>query len=161
MPNWVEGTLKVRGRFEDVINFLKNGLCETALYELYRDKNKNKEPLIKKYSEGEDEYFAADITRTCYINDTRRGHVDKGYISLDKDDMYSTVFLHSRFSWRISSFELREICKKYSVDMRITGFERGMEFVQEIEIVDGVITCDKEIHYDDYEWECPCPRLGG
>ena len=36
-----------------------------------------------------------------------------------------------------------------------------MEFNQYIEIVDGKITHDDEIKFNDYMWECPNPELGG
>lgn len=60
----------------------------------------------------------------------------------------------------IDSSELLETCIKYNVDMKIHAFERGMEFNQVIEIVDGEIIQDKEIQFEDYQWECICPKLG-
>lgn len=45
--------------------------------------------------------------------------------------------------------------------MKIQGFERGMEFSQVIEIVDGEIVQDEELHYNDWNWDCPCPEMGG
>ena len=45
--------------------------------------------------------------------------------------------------------------------MKIHGFEKGMQFSQLIEIVDGEILQDKEIKYDDWDWDCPCPLIGG
>ena len=41
------------------------------------------------------------------------------------------------------------------------GFECGMQFVQEVEVIKGNITLDKIIGYDDYNWEAYDPRLGG
>lgn len=45
--------------------------------------------------------------------------------------------------------------------MHIFGFEMGMEFTQEVEIIDGEITIDKETTYDDYALEVPFEKLGG
>ncbi len=45
--------------------------------------------------------------------------------------------------------------------MRIYAFESSMGFNQEIEIVDGKITIDKYIKFDNYQWECPMPDIGG
>ncbi|MBB5146203.1 hypothetical protein HNQ35_001404 [Cerasibacillus quisquiliarum] len=36
-----------------------------------------------------------------------------------------------------------------------------MEFNQDIEINKGEIIKDEEIKFDDYEWECIYPNLGG
>lgn len=30
-----------------------------------------------------------------------------------------------------------------------------------IEIVDGEIVQDEELHYNDWNWDCPCPEMGG
>lgn len=57
--------------------------------------------------------------------------------------------------------ELLNSCKQYNVDMRIHAFERGMQFNQIIEIIDGKITKDEEVEFDDYDWDCICPNLGG
>ena len=51
--------------------------------------------------------------------------------------------------------------KKYGVDMRIHAFERGMEFNQIIEIIDGEVTKNEELRFDDYIWDCICPKMGG
>lgn len=45
--------------------------------------------------------------------------------------------------------------------MRIYAFEKGMGFNQEIEITDGKITIDKYIKFNNYQWECPMPDIGG
>ena len=30
-----------------------------------------------------------------------------------------------------------------------------------IEIIDGEITKDEEVKFDDYNWDCICPNIGG
>lgn len=47
------------------------------------------------------------------------------------------------------------------MDIRLYGFERGMEFNQEVIIENGEIVKDEEIKFDDYDWECVMPHLGG
>ena len=63
------------------------------------------------------------------------------------------------------SYEEKEefdvVLKKYGLDFRFYGYECGMEFNQEIEVVNGETTIDREIRFDDYFWECPDPTLGG
>lgn len=157
MPNWCEGTLKVRGSYENLRNFILNGFSEINRLPGVPEPE---EPFLKIWDNGEN-YFSAEICRICYINGTHRGFCYGGWIEFGEEDEYSIALLETKFAWAISSEALLKICKEYIVDMKITGYERGMEFVQEIEIVDGVITCDKEIHYEDYQWECPCPLIGG
>lgn len=54
-----------------------------------------------------------------------------------------------------------EESREYGVDMKIHAFERGMQFNQIIEIIDGEITKEAEIRFKDYEWDCICPNVGG
>lgn len=44
---------------------------------------------------------------------------------------------------------------------RITAYEKGMEFSQEIEIIEGKITKEILRNYNDYLWECENPLIGG
>lgn len=78
----------------------------------------------------------------------------------ENDEIFVAVF-DSKFAWGISADELLKTCEKYHVDMKIHGFERGMEFNQVIEIVDGKILKDEELHFKDYQWDCICPNIGG
>ena len=45
--------------------------------------------------------------------------------------------------------------------MKIYGFEKGMHFNRNVEIVNAEIIKDEEINFDDYEWECICQNIGG
>lgn len=51
--------------------------------------------------------------------------------------------------------------KKYNLDFRVYGYEMGIEFNKEIEIVEGEIATYRLIQFKDYKWECPDPKLGG
>lgn len=53
------------------------------------------------------------------------------------------------------------MCQEYRVDMKIEAYERGMEFGQLVEIINGEIRRNEDIEYNDYEWDCPCLTLGG
>lgn len=54
-----------------------------------------------------------------------------------------------------------EMSKKYNVDFRVYGYEMGLEFNREIEIVEGRLVTNRRIKFKDYKWECPDPTLGG
>lgn len=153
MPNWCEGTLKVRGKIKDLKKFVLEGLKPVDIL------GNDKEPL--KFTDYDD-WCELDIKNTCYIENTRRGFVYSGYIYFEgDDDEIKIICLECKFAWGISAEELQETCQKYGVDMNIYAFECGMEFNQHIEIVTGKIVKDLEIQFDNYKWECPCPNIGG
>lgn len=154
MPNWCEGTLKVRGTKSNLIKFVLKGLHPVDYY------GNDKESLEI------DEHSFISSDHDCWIESSERGFVEGLHLDIDDleyedEDTKQVIFLHARFAWRIEANSLLEVCKKYNVDMRIYGFERGMEFNQEIEIIDGEITIDREITFDDYRWKCPFPDIGG
>lgn len=149
MPNWCEGTLKVRGEKENLTRFILEGLKPINLL------GGEKEPLeFNRYGEIESK-------ETCWIEGTQRGFVNNLYISsydIEEDEL---ICLDAKFAWSIDVKGLQKACQKFKVDMRMFGFELGMEFNKEVEIIDGEITMDDEITFNDYRWECPCPNMGG
>ena len=150
MPNWCEGTLKVRGKVKDLKRFVLEGLRPVGYM------GEIKEPLALN------EYGDVYSKETYHIENTYRGFVEgiDIYFS-DMDREKEIICLDTKFAWGIDAEQLREICIKYNVDMRIYAFERGMEFNQDIEIVDGVIKSDRKIEFKNYEWECVMPTMGG
>lgn len=150
MPNWCIGTLRVRGTKENLTNFVLEGLSPVT------DIGQELEPLKM------DDYGCIECER-CWIKGTHRGFVVDSNVYFDvlKDEEETTIALDTEFAWCISAEELLNSCKKYGVDMRIYAFERGMQFNQIIEIIDGKITKDEEVEFDDYDWDCICPNIGG
>lgn len=150
MPNWCEGTLKVRGNMENVRKFMVEGI------------NWAPSELVVKDYDYELEFSTYD---TCWrwIKGTSRHFIMCGE---DKYDyMYfcegHTLFLHLKAAWYVSAEDLKTVCQEYGVDMKVEAYERGMQFGQLVEIINGEITRSEDIEYDDYEWDCPCPTLGG
>lgn len=156
MPNWCEGTLKVRGTIKDLKNFVLNGLLPVDLI------GRMKEPLSLE-GESETSLYILDITDALYIKGTRRAFCEPAYIDVcvDKPDDKAIITMPFKEAWAILSDKLLEVCKEFNVDIKIQGFERGMRFSQIVEIVDGEIRQDEEIKYDDWDWDCPCPDMGG
>lgn len=151
MPNWCAGTLRVRGKKKDLQNFVLRGLkpCDT---------------FKKEHTKLElDEFGNVSCNETCWIEGTQRGFIHglDVYLENYEDDSIHAIALDVEFAWGISSEELLELCRKYHVDMRIYAFEKGMEFNQIIEIIDGKILKDEELHFEDYRWDCICPNMGG
>ena len=151
MANWCEGNLKVRGTKENMTKFILEGLHPVGLLG-------EEHPKLSL-----NEYGDIYSNERCWIENTRRGFV-KGvevYLSEYGDNEIFIAVFDSKFAWGISANELLKTCKKYHVDMKIHGFERGMEFNQVIEIVDGKILKDEELQFEDYQWDCICPNMGG
>lgn len=151
MPNWCEGSLKVRGTKGNMTKFILEGLKPVGF-------------LGEEHSKlSLDELGDVDTKETCWIENTRRGFVEGVEVELSEyeDDETFIAIFDSKFAWAISADELLKTCEKYHVDMKIHGFERGMEFNQAIEIVDGEILKDEVIQFKDYQWDCICPNIGG
>ena len=154
MPNWCEGTLKIRGKSEDVKRFVYLGL------EQVQDKNGLSLPV-----EHDDSYYI--VYRMLYIKNTKRGFVYDTCISV-KDDIddkeVSTLAFDVRFAWDCKIEQILAICKEFDIDVRMHLFEQGGLFTREIEIIDKAVKKDitKEYKdYDEYKWECIMPNLGG
>lgn len=152
MPNWIKGTLKVRGEKSNLIRFMTEGL----------------EPIIKYYPTYETKPLSlnedGDIVSRCsdiWIKETHRGFIEKPEVYFSDIEYGGIIFLDCRFAWDIDVDGLCEISKMYEVDFRMCGFEKGVEFTHEVEIIRGDVTLDLSYGYDDYQWECPCPQLGG
>ena len=151
MPNWCVGTLRVRGKSKNLKNFVLKGL-------------KPVDSFGNECSELElDEFSYVSCDEPCWIQGTIRGFVNDLYVSFKdyEDDSTHAIALDVKFAWRISADDLLKICKKYNVDMKIYGFEQGMQFNQMIEIIKGRILKDAELHFEDYYWPCICPNMGG
>lgn len=164
MPNWCKGNLKIRGKRENIIEFLEEGTC---LVEGFWEPKRIK-PEIEINDCGEIEIKNIDgekVRNVLYIKETRRHFIDpieNGIFIYNEDEEEQIICLENfKAAWNIDTEELRTISEKYSIDIKTYGFERGMEFNQDIEIVKGKIIKDKTIKFKDYIWECIEPELGG
>ena len=151
MPNWSEGCLKVRGKVANVKKFVLEGLKPVDFF--------GGEPPKLELSDIGD----VETDRDCWIGGTARGYVKNLYVdfSFYEDDETFTAILDAKFAWAADAEELLALCQKYNVDMKLYAFEKGMEFNQDILIEDGEIRKDEEIKFEDYNWECICPTVGG
>ena len=151
MPNWSKGCLKVSGKVANVKKFVLEGLKPV-------DNLGNELPKLELLDIGE-----VDTDKDCWIEGTTRGFVENLYadFSFVEDDETFTATLDAKFAWAADAEELLASCKKYSVNMKLYAFEKGMGFNQDILIVDGEIRRDCRIEFEDYNWECICPTVGG
>lgn len=173
MPNWIEGTFRARGEKENIKKFLMEGLSPSSSFGC-------EEEIKKEISFEEDNYLEFKYTLENKEDDSKRKsptslHIPKtrrNFVELDSwgeicvyksknsnDFMFATRF---KGAWAIDTDAIKEIAKEYEIDIRINGFERGMEFEQLFEVNrEGWTACESVIQYMDYIWECPMPLLGG
>lgn len=163
MPNWCKGNLKVRGKKEDIKRFLEDGTC--LLEGFWEVKEIKPDIIINDCDEIEFKNKDKEKDREClYIKGTRRHFIDpiESYIQLYDSGEESIICLENfKSAWGIDSAALRIISKRYNIDFKIYAFEAGMEFNQDVEIIKGTIIKDEEIQFEDYQWECIEPNLGG
>lgn len=155
MPNWCQGTLKVRGEYDKLKTFLENALEECSYYG-----NPPEGPLLEV--EEPPEYADITLHRMAYLKASSRGFIKDGAsFLLEKKAGKQIIFLEAQFAWDIKTEELQWLSQEYGVDLKITAFERGMQFERDVEIVQGFIVLDSTKEYQDYAWMCPCPTVGG
>ena len=164
MPNWCKGTLKVRGKKENIIKFLKDGT--SLLDDLWEPREIEPKLKINDYNEIEIENINRAKGINClYIKGTRRHFIDpvESEICMYDENKEEQIICLENFkaAWGIDADALRVISARYGIDLKIYGFECGMEFNQDIEIIKGIIVKDEEIKFDDYQWECIEPGIGG
>lgn len=165
MPNWCRGVLKVRGSVENVSKFLLEGIDYndyqyTPLISVDGTTTLGKTAIprgtVKK--EIDDQGVCITCTEGLYIKNTRRMFISSDEINCYRTDL---IFIDVEQAWYIEAKDLAKISSKYGVDLRIFATESGMEFCQEIEVINGEITIDREVPYSDFMWEAPDPRIGG
>ncbi len=153
MPNWAEGTLKLRGKTENIVSALKEMLLEnqgTTLEEEY-------DGTLLTFKT-ENDYFYINGTRSAFIS----GKDIEIWLDEDDEDFVIIELENFKQAWAASAGDYTEISSKFDVDIKIFTFEMGMEFTQEIEISKGEII--KNIvneNFTNYSWDVPFSRLGG
>ncbi len=166
MPNWCRGVLKVRGKKKDLLKFLKNGL-EVTYLAIDDKKNISVNSKLLKIKYDDDEVFVClqENEGNIFIKETRRAFVIdniKWYFDDTEDtERVYTQLIDIQQAWRLEVEQFASLSRKYHINFRIKGYERGEGFSQEFTIVEGNITQYKEQEYSDYVWEVDDPRIGG
>ena len=163
MPNWCEGNLKIRGKRENLIKFIKEG---TSLLEgFFESIEVEPDVEITEYEELIIKNLDSKRKRDClYIKDTTRHFIENItdiYMYDDSKEEQVICFENFKAAWSIETEQLRRISEKYNIDFKIYGFEGGQEFNQDIEITKGKIIKNETIEFKSYIWECINPNLGG
>lgn len=153
MPNWIEGTMKLRGKQENIKRFFDEGL-EPSSY--FGEENKLEDQV---QDESEDGFLEYHFRNEPHICGTRRMFITDSYADMYDED--GVCCFDIKQAWDFDAKELERISEKFNIDIRVYGIECGREFCKEILIEKGKTIYDKEIEYGDWFWECPFPKMGG
>lgn len=160
MPNWIEGTLKLRGKRDNIKRFLDNGLEASSWFD------EESEP-IEHYVVDESgvNYIEYSFHDEPHIKGTRRAFITGDYVYMDDDEGVVTLNIKQAWSFNSGGEDLdkwQKISKEYDLDLRLYGIECGVQFCHEIIITKhGENVVENVIQYEDWEWECPFPNMGG
>lgn len=173
MPNWCAGNIRFRGKKEDIVKLLENEVEYCIV-------GKVGDVIAHPVVVGTDKwgltiYPPKDVNLDkfgCYyIKGTRRAFLDSKsdsiyaicFRELEPDDAEPWLLIIDEFkqAWDVCAEEFKEMSAKYNVDIRIFAWEQGMQFEREIEIQKGEILVDRTMKYDDWDWDCPLPWMGG
>ena len=161
MPNWIEGTLHLRGKVKDIHRFLSEGISKSV--SLW---NRDIQETIIDDSRPKEGVVAFNFMHDPWIVDTQRAFLNDQYVAIrykDENEETSTSLVVNQ-AWSFKTDNWIALSKKYDIDIRLNGFECGGKFGQQITILRGdpEPTVDEEVlKYDDWEWECPFPNMGG
>lgn len=151
MPNWCEGTLKVRGTKENLLKWMQEGFEPNpgATMSEYNDGIVVAKPYDSVSFVGMGRCFANLEEKCFYFRPDR------------KKSEVGIILIPMSAAWNIAAEELATISAKYNVDFKIWAFEEGMQFNQDIEVIGGDIIKDVQIKFDNYYWDCIKPEIGG
>lgn len=163
MANWCKGSIRIRGSVDDVKNFFMNHVhCHKGHI------NDNNEWIDEVDDESkvihwdDDDEFCIVFKKDAHIDKTRRAFIIADEISFctgNRKTVVATCWFAQ--AWDIDAEEFCELSKELNLDFNITGYEKGMQFIRRVTIEHGEIIKEYEVKYQDWDWECDMPFLGG
>lgn len=164
MPNWIEGTMKLRGKQENIKRFFDEGIEASS----YFGKKENYEDQVIDES-GED-FLQYTFKNEPHVKDIRRMIVKNSSVEMYEEDGICVIPIKQ--AWSFSGMDVDEerlikIADKFYIDIKLYGIECGVQFCQEVLVLHGneekkgVIKYNNVIQYEDWDWECPFPNMGG
>lgn len=163
MPNWCEGNIRIRGTKDGIKSFLKNELLLGANTERKVSAVVEEHFCDLSVSHGKDH---EPLYYDCfYIDGTKRNFIKGACFEVfagDESGEVATACIDGfRAAWDIDPEPYIEKAKRHGVDIKIFGIEQGMQFVRTVEIIHGELSKNETQTFDDWDWDCPFPRMGG
>lgn len=164
MPNWVEGVVKFRGKYNDLKKFLEEELIEVDM-----DFTQDPPQSIISNRVTTDEY--GDIQgisnsntwfktfERAYISEMWSYSIYKDDGNIDSDKIFCA---NVKSAWGLTIDEVLEVANLYHLDIKGYMFESGMCFERDFEVDrNGSIIKDDTIKPNDYDWDSINPLIGG
>ena len=158
MPNWSEGSIKIKGSYDNIMHFIKTKLVPA---------NEHKDWLtITEHEDGSSICFNGfkEPFDWIYISDTKRAFIiPEPYVFWVDKSNDTVIALHFAQAWGVWLDEWIEIAKQYNLAFRFFTIDCGMGlYGDEIVLPDGTIQ-DLSPQWDSsaFIWNCPVPWFGG
>ncbi len=140
MPNLATGDIEIKGKFNDIKNFLLNGIDEENSF-------------IEKRNEKEVWFENKNINLSSGIKGTSRcgiSHVGSA-ISINQADKNEeiSIMYYIEAAWNVYAEEFKEISKKYNIDFFMTVEEPGSLFGKTIEIIEREIIQNETFYLEE------------
>lgn len=178
MPNWAEGNIRIRGKRENLIRFLKNVMM--SLYEKKSDEVQKaptepyvvERPITLTETQGGWSLILTrdeDTNPNLYFRGSRRQFIfDVGlqteiYLSEGPNQNVDQIIILDNFNgaWDVDHEIFKKYAEDFKIDIRIFVWERGMEW-------SSIYTWHKNGQfeqesktYENWLWDCPMPFNGG
>lgn len=108
IANWAEGTLKIRGRKENIESALR------YMFQNYEETINDEFDYIINFTSNE---------HYLYIYGTERAFINDNNIEVNLYDDFLTIEIDKfKQAWKVSSNDYKEISSKFNVDIRIFAF---------------------------------------
>lgn len=174
MPNWCEGSLKLKGKYEDILRFWQEGVNAYS-YSVDRNNERGTDLIPKAEWYEIEEYegstiIANHIASSCwiYIEDTKRAFVLDDFYVYDihkLENGMAIMALPFKQAWTIQQHDWEDIAAKYNLEIKIWAVESGMGFWCTFHVLSDGVIIDNNFHqtdkYEDFIWNCPFPWMGG
>lgn len=166
MPNWCEGTLRVRGASKNIARFIKEGLGVYKLdFETFETVPVDKSEWLNFTEKDGFMHFKTEY-QDIYVEGTHRAFITiLDEIGLNPDIEDEVICFDFKQAWGCNPEEWVNLAKKYDLDFAIYGIESGFNIICDIRVTEhGEKVEDNSIEYsehNDFVFNCPFPWMGG
>ena len=109
MPNWIEGTLKLRGKTKDLRRFFKTAIQPCACF----GKEPYKQEDFIEFDFHED-WAEVHIKEDAYIEGTQRAFInDECYAEFEDDEDTVCIPIRQAWAWKAKNDQQREAIKEF------------------------------------------------
>lgn len=163
MPNWIEGVVKFRGKYNDLKKFLEEELIEVDM-----DYTQNPIQSIISNNVTVDEY--GDVqgisSSNTWFKTFDRAYIDERWsysiYEADNENDEKIFCANVKSAWDLTITEVQAVANLYHLDVKGYMFESGMCFERNFEVNrNGNIIINSTIKHDNYEWDSINPLIGG